>query len=971
MDQRDFLEILDDKQKKEVNIIDFKELDNYVSDFYLNNLLILHLNISSLRKHLDELIVILSRSKVKAHLVILSETRNFEDLSSVSIPGYECLYNESKINQNDGLIIYINNSIKFTSKITSVNIFNFLSIEFKLNDTTITIDSIYRLPSTNEDDFILSLDRHLGDTQKAKDKELKLFVGDINIDILSQTNRYTNDYLNCLYKYGYLSYINDYTRVTDDSKSCIDHVFVKGAINSGNLDLTPFIVKNNLSDHYTVALLIQTNTPKIIKETKFITNMDYTLIQNKLSHENWDEVTMMHDSESSTSLFINILHKIIQASTIKKQITNKQTKLKPWITQGIITAMIKRDQLKQKLNKDKHNTYLKTTYKYYRNKINSLIKNTKNNYYKQQLDKYTTDPKNTWKVIYELTDRTSNGKNNISHIKLNDKIITDDQEKANLFNSFFTNIGHDIASKISTDKEPLSGNSNRYTPSMFLHPVHDTSIIKYISSLKNTRSTGEDQISVQFLKRFHIYLLKPLKHIINTIFSTAVVPKCLKSATIVPIFKGGDQTDMTNYRPIALVSNISKIFEKALKEKLENFLVQNNIISKNQYGFQKNISTVDAIYQLTSDVNDNLHNKKKCLTVFLDLRKAFDTVNHQRMLDKLENIGIRGLPLALFRSYLSSRTQNIKLNKHVSEKMQVTIGVPQGTVLAPTLFLIYINDLCNLDINGKLTAFADDQAITFCGRSWEEAKNLAETGMEVIKNWLDNNYLSLNISKTKFINYSVYDKYAPDLSQIKVKTNFIESVDKTKYLGIVVDKNFKWQEHSLYLTKKIRKLIPIFYKLRGVLSKQLIMRIYNSLVESLLRYALVIWGGTYDMYLKQLHKATNYILRIILKKKKTFPSLDLYKDLQILNLYKLYALESTCFVHNNIKNYTFINHTYQTRGKQNLNLMTKKYNNTQQHNFIDYLGTKFYNQLNNCIKNIENKKRFRKQTTKFLLANDF
>ena len=512
--------------------------------------------------------------------------------------------------------------------------------------------------------------------------------------------------------------------------------------------------------------------------------------------------------------------------------------------------------------------------------------------------------------------------------------------------------------------------SNTYTSSMFLHPVNDDSLIKYINILKNTNSTGEDQIPVTLLKRCHVHLLKPLKHIINTIFSTAVVSESFKSATVIPIFKCGDPTNMTNYRPIALISNVAKIFEKALKEQLESFLTKNNIISKNQYGFQTGLSTVDAMYQLTSDINDSLHNKNKCLTVFLDLQKAFDTVNHQRMLNKLENIGIRGTPLELFKSYLSARNQTVKVNNQVSKKMRVAIGVPQGTVLAPLLFLIYINDLCNLNVGGKLTAFADDQAISFSGHTWELVKNNAERGMDSVKSWLDNNYLSLNTSKTKFINYSIYNKYAPVLNQIRAKTNFIESVDKIKYLGIIIDKNFKWQEHSLYLSKKIRKLITIFYRLRDILSKPLMMKVYNSLVESILRYGLVIWGGTYDVYLKEVHKVVNYILRIVLKKQKTYPSLKLYKKLEILNLYKLYALESICFVHNKITYYSHINHNYQTRAKQNFNLRSNKYNNTQQQNFIDYLGPKFYNKIDNNIKIIKNKKIFRRHALKFLLLNE-
>ena len=964
MDNRDFLNMLSDSHEREVRLEHFEELNNFFCSKN-HNFYITHFNICSLRKHFDELLITINSIQYKPDIIALSETFNFDELSEVYIPGYNCLYNKSKINKNDGLIIYIKNDISYNSQVCTYNHFNFLKIVIEMENKSISINSIYRPPSTNESDFTASLDEHLKNEQN-QNSELNFFIGDINIDILKENNKDTNDYLNCLSKYDYISYINTPTRETTDTRTCIDHIFVKSAKNSLS-KILPFIINNSLTDHYPIAVIIQSQTPVEKSKPKLIEKIDYTKLQTILSNQNWNTVTIKLDSNSSTNTFIDIIQNATCSSTKIIHITNRKTKLKPWITNGIITAIRTRDKLKQKLIKNKDNNELKNKYIYYRNKINSLIKVEKNNYYKQQLNKYNNDPKNTWRTINEICNKTRGNNNNIQQIKVQNKTITDDLDKANHFNAYFANIGHTIASQINTSGPEEQLPVTNHTNSMYIHPVNKATIIKHINNLKNTNTTGEDKITVKTLKSCHLSLLKPLKHIINTIFNTGIVPDCFKTTIIIPIFKNGDSTNMSNYRPIALISNVAKIFEKILKEQLESFLEKQKILSKNQYGFRASLSTTDAMYQLTSDVNESLSKSKKCLTVFLDLQKAFDTVNHQKLFTKCSNIGIRGFALSLFKSYLSTREQCVRINDKLSSKQQVTIGVPQGTVLAPLLFLIYVNDLCDIGVDGKLTAFADDQAATFSADTWENVIKKAEEGMNSIKNWLDHNHLSLNISKTKFICYSIYDKHSPNLETIHFDNNTIEAVDKTKYLGIIIDKNFKWQEHSLYITKKIRKLITHFYKLRDILSRTLILRIFDSLVGSVLRYGLAIWGGTYEMYLKPIHRITNYILRIILKKNRTYPSLELYKHLNILNFYQLYKLETICFVHTHPHFFTHINHTYRTRAITNSLLHTQLYNKTQPQNFLDYQGPKLYNSLSNAIKLIKNRKIFRKKTTDFLL----
>lgn len=514
--------------------------------------------------------------------------------------------------------------------------------------------------------------------------------------------------------------------------------------------------------------------------------------------------------------------------------------------------------------------------------------------------------------------------------------------------------------------------NHRIPNSIFLTPVNQNEIIKYISSLKNNSATGIDQISVKLIKICHTYLTIPLTHIINTIFITGLVPAHFKETIITPIYKSGSRSEKTNYRPISVINNIAKIFEKALKTRLEKFLETNKIISENQFGFRNSFSTKDAIYKLTSTVNNCINNSKKCISVFLDLAKAFDTVSHTKLLQKLENIGIRGTALDVFGSYLKDRKQYVKIEKNISEPEIVKTGIPQGTVIAPILFLIFINDFCNIsNISAKIVSYADDTVIIFEDTDWKELTKKVSCDMEIIKNWLDQNLLSLNIDKTKFICFSI-NTIRNHITEINIQNTdyVISNTKKIKYLGIIVDENLKWQEHIIYITDKIRKLVRKFYMLRDVLKTKTLLNVYNSLVESIIRYGIIAWGAAYENALKPLKVVQKLILKIIMKKNHTYPSVHLFKECNCLNVKNIYVLESIIFVHKNIKKYNFPTHLHNTRSVSNSNLIINKYNKTSQQNFIDYQGPLFYNKLPINIKNIKNPVKFRNCVKNIVTASD-
>lgn len=640
------------------------------------------------------------------------------------------------------------------------------------------------------------------------------------------------------------------------------------------------------------------------------------------------------------------------------------------MTDDILQAIRHRDALKKQLLHNQHNLALFNRYRAYRNRVTYKIKITKNNYYKLEIDKNKGQTKKVWNLLKEASNDLGNKKVGSLVIKEeNGEIITDCQDIADEFNNFFCRVGPTLASKIKHPNRHFSDAKNNV--SMFLSPVDKTEVNKYINNLKNTTSVGKDEITTKIIKMCHEFLNKPLVHIINTIFVTGVTPDHFKESIVIPIFKSGKTSDKSNYRPISLVNNFTKIFEKALNFRLQNFLNKHNIISDNQYGFRPKMSTCDAVYRLTSIINDSLHSNKKCITVFLDLAKAFDTVPHLGLLQKLENIGIRGRVLDVFASYLQNRTQFVRVGGCYSSQHTLTTGIPQGTVIAPILFIIYINSLNHLNISGQIISYADDTAVVFSSNTWEDVLAKVKSDMNHIKDWLSFNLLSLNILKTKFMTFSIYNSSQPNINEIHLgNDNIITAVDVIKYLGVHIDKNLKWQDHVLYITNKIRRLFHKFYIFRDILSRNLLLQVYQTLIEAIIRYGILVWGGAYMNCLRPLVTVQKTALKIILRKTPMCPGRQLFMESGLLNVKQIYVVEAIMFVKRNIDKYEPVSHNNVTRMMSNANVAIQFFSKTQQQNFVDYLGPFYYNLMPAEIKCLSGRQKFKHEITKYIIQNN-
>lgn len=950
------------------------------------NFNIIHFNIRSINKNFYDLLLYLQQVGLDSvHIIVLSECWNTRAVSEgYFIPGFKSFNNESRFNQNDGCIVYVREDLNPGVEIVPINKINLLRVVFKYRGLNFGLTASYRPHLVNVYQYVHDLDNYYS----SLDRELvEVFVGDTNIDLLKQWDNEVIFYRCILAEHGLFPYINKPTRLSERSQSLIDHIFVSykdTIVGVKSVRFKSFIFRISLTDHDPVILSISCgNKNSSIKNNKHYQNnykkvIDYDKLKNTLSIDSWEEIYNGKDVDAAYHLFIGKVTNALMANTTYKRIGNKLRKIKPWMTEGLLRSIRHRDKLKQKLTKT-YSINAKKTYNIYRNKLNKLIKYTRDIYYKTKINEARNNYKKIWQILREATDseiKVSYSKN-IAIKSESNCLLKNPKDVANALNSYFTNIGSKMASQI--EKVASTENSDICHSSIFLRPVSKSEIINHIGNLRNNSAPGPDDISVITVKNLHLQVAAPLAYIINLSFETGVVPVKWKESVVVPVYKGGDRTDPSNYRPISLINNFAKIFEQCLKCRLADFLEKHKLICENQFGFRRGLSTEHAVLSLIDNITRNLQNRNKCLAVFLDLAKAFDCVDHSILLDVLSEIGVRGTPHNLFSNYLKHRNQRVKVNGSFSDDLEVTTGVPQGTILGPILFLIYLNKFTNsTDVNGCIISYADDTAIVFHANTWSDVYILAEKELKKVQKWMCERLLSLNVNKTRFLTFTSTRQDQPSIDSIPVhgvscgggvgcNCPCICKSSNIKYLGIQLDENLKWKQHIEYIGKRLFSLLRKFYQVRDILSAKNLQLIYTSLAESLIRYCILIWGGLFQEALKNLSILQKTLLKILYKKPRTYSTVTLFLETGVMSVRQIYSCSCLMWMFDVGRN-QYVTKDRITRNC--LNVEVPLYRSTHLQRFVFFHGPKLFNMLPPEIKNIENRKKYRENVKMFVLSND-
>lgn len=790
-------------------------------------------------------------------------------------------------------------------------------------------------------------------------------LGDININLLDFDSSQFTEYSSCFQSHGFESLINLPTRcVNNENGSAIDHAL-------SNVFSPPeaFIVRNTITDHYPVGLLF--NRTKPARSTQFLKSVfNKQQFTNLINNADWSPVIGSSDAQVAYSKFSHIITEFIDSCTTSTlQRKNNFSPVNPWLTQGLLTSLRKKDNLYRKTKRQPYNLQLKARYKKYSNLLTNLLKKAKRNFYENKILHTGNNTAKQWRVLNSFLN--SQCKTEISEIRHGSSTCSNPSDIANAFSSFFSE-----TSSLSTSTH-IVNNIARASHSFFLYPATPVEVRATISNLKNT-SPGHDKIHATCIKENVDAISDIFTHVVNLIFKSGVFPRELKKSLITPVFKKGDKALMNNYRPISILPFFSKVIEKIVEKRLSSYLNKFNLLTPRQFGFRPGLSTNLALIALTDYIKLEIDNGKFVGGIFIDFTKAFDTINHDILFSKLALYGINGPPLQLLRNFLLNREQIINISGTLSDTKTTNLGVPQGSILGPLLFLLYINDLPSCLKLSNCLLYADDTTIYSSHSSIDVLTRNLNIDISNICSWSQSNGLIINPSKTKFVVFSSRLMPLTSFAPIYINSDAIPPSDHCSFLGVELDSSLKFINHINSLKKKMAYGIRVLIKARNYFRLPTLLTLYYAFIYSHINYCISSWGLTYDIHLTPLKRIQNQAIRII-----TFSSFNshvtyLYQHLDLLPLDQLILYNLGITAHRLVtdKSVLFIigrtdltNHNI-TRFASQHNFLLPKVRTNYGKQTVGFAAIKFWNNLPiNTKKNKLNRSSYKQSVLKFILED--
>lgn len=725
-----------------------------------------------------------------------------------------------------------------------------------------------------------------------------IMLGDYNCDTESRIpDKKTKTLLEVFNTQGMSQLIKQPTRIdTETNKATtIDHIWTSSENNliskSGTVE--------GISDHTGLYAIINTAKAKPEKENiKYRSYKNYSedLFNNELKTALEDtqlnELIEAKDLDAATERWVPIfLETAENHAPIKEKVVNVKKKKVPWFTKDLQELMADKSKKIQLYRLDGLYSDLKII-KSLSNKITHLKRKLKRIFYRNKIKENSGDPKKMWKILKEVS-QTENKLQYVEPEFLN-------QNKANNFNSYFATIGTKIQKKLNIKEKTAP---NKSTEKFNFTPESEEKIIKLIDRIRTDVAVGYDNINAKLIKDTKATISKTLTKLVNISYEKSTFPNCLKKAIVRAIYKKDNTEEASNYRPLSILSVLSKVFERSATDQLISYLERNQLLNETQHAYRKNHSTHTCLSEALNYIYEENDKGNLVGIASLDLSKAFDTINHSHLIHKLSKFGIGKNSLNWCESYLTKRTQRTKFKKFMSEETIVTAGVPQGSILGPVLFICFTNDLPETFQNCKIISYADDTQILVSARTYKQIKKLLESLINSAQTWYTENSLLINASKSEVMiitRRTQREKMHIDVTE-EGTIKQLELQENIKVLGIHIDCELNWNKQVNEVNKKasyaarnlsrINQLIPI--KARSIL--------YNSLVATHLNYADTVWGGCGSKNQNKLQRTQNSAVKSLLGMKKHESASEALKKANMIPLEEKRKIHEGVYVHKALK----------------------------------------------------------------------